>query len=125
MCNNGLKHHDRQNQYKLRNCLGLPPHAGGNHLIFSHGQKPHACYNQFPRQNDHDHPGGNIGHIFGDKRDQRRHDQHFIRKRVHQLAKRGDLIIFSGQMPVQLIRQRGQKKREDRQIQPERAAGQI
>ena len=67
------------------------------------GDKAHAGNGKFAQQHDGKAPAGHLPAL--DKVTHRRHDEHLVRQRVHELAEICDLVAVAGNVAVGKIRQ--------------------
>ena len=104
------EHQKQENENHLADGFDLSEGTRGDDLLTRHGDQAKTVDAQFPGQNQHNHPRGQKSQV--DQHDHRGKHEELIRHGINEFAEIGDLLVFSGQMPVEIIREAGEGKKE-------------
>ena len=107
--------HDHQNDHDhLERGLELAPVVGGDHDAVLCGHQAESADDEFSRHDDHDDPGRDPAQL--DQADHAGDCEDLVRQGIHELSEVRDKIIFSCNVAVREIGQRGDD--EERQGHP-------
>ena len=103
---------NRRDRRHLQGHLGLAQLRGGENVALGGGNRTQSRDGEFAPHDDHNDPGGSVSAL--DQGNERRGSEQFVRDRIEQNAKLGDLASPPRQMPVQKVRRRRRQKHPHR-----------